>query len=224
MKTKLVIWSLVVLVATGIFFHGGCSTGTEGDRVWETKFSAMLHDSLVVLRNEYFSRLPVLVVNSRLASAWQLDTAGTFEFCGQAYDLSDAAFRERLQDELWYLYDRQGWLLTQAQRLGRYRNLIEAQLAIDTMPKDLTYLYVWESGLNPTAVSWAGATGISQFIQSTGRAFRLHISSQYDERKDPGPAITASVHYLKNLYGEFGDWLLVLASYNHGETAVRNRL
>ncbi len=156
--------------------------------------------------------------------AYQLDTAGVFLFAGEQYSLNDWYFRERLQDELWRLYDRRGWLYLQAQRLGRYRPMIEAELTAQGLPQDLLYLFIWESGLDPKAVSWAGAAGLAQFMPGTARQFKLAVASLYDERKNPVDAVRAACRYLKVLYGYFNDWQLAMASYNHGENAVRSKL
>lgn len=155
---------------------------------------------------------------------FQVDSASSFIFCESTYDLSDWAFRERLQDELWRLYDRRGWLFLQYQRLGRYRGMIEAELATQELPRDLLYLFVWESGLDPTAVSWAGATGLPQFLKTAAREFRLAVNNMYDERKNPVESIRAACRYLKTYYAYFHDWLLTMAAYNHGPGAVRNKL
>lgn len=157
-------------------------------------------------------------------SVWQLDDAGTIVFCGQTFDLSIREFRERLQAELWYLHTRKGWLYSVAQRMGRYGSLIETELIKSDLPADLKYLSGWESGLDPLAKSWAGAVGLWQFIPSTGSHYGLVINSRYDERKDPFKSTQAACKFLRDRYAEFGDWSLVLASYNHGQNGVSTKL
>ncbi len=88
------------------------------------------------------------------------------------------------------------------------------------LPTELKYMAVIESALNPNAVSRAGATGMWQFIYSTGRIYGLTINSIIDERRDPVKATHAAARYLKDMYSIYGDWALVIAAYNCGPGAV----
>jgi membrane-bound lytic murein transglycosylase D len=84
------------------------------------------------------------------------------------------------------------------------------------LPPELKYMAVIESALNPNAVSRAGATGMWQFMYSTGRLYGLTINSVIDERRDPVKATHAAAKYLKDMYAIFNDWALVIAAYNCG--------
>jgi membrane-bound lytic murein transglycosylase D len=77
-------------------------------------------------------------------------------------------------------------------------------------------LAVVESALNPKAVSRVGATGLWQFMYQTGKQYNLNIDSYVDDRSDPLKASAAAAQYMTNMYKIFGDWDLVLASYNSG--------
>ena len=97
-----------------------------------------------------------------------------------------------------------------------YFPLFEESLAAQNIPLEIKYLAVVESALNPRAVSRVGATGLWQFMYQTGKQYNLEINSYVDERSDPMKASKAATQYMTNMYKIFGDWDLVLASYNSG--------
>lgn len=97
-----------------------------------------------------------------------------------------------------------------------YFPLFEEALAKQNVPLEIKYLAVVESALNPKAVSKMGATGLWQFMYQTGKQYGLKIDSYVDERSDPLKASEAATQYMTNMYKIFGDWDLVLASYNSG--------
>jgi membrane-bound lytic murein transglycosylase D len=90
----------------------------------------------------------------------------------------------------------------------------EEALAKQNVPLEIKYLAIVESALNPKAVSRVGATGLWQFMYQTGKQYNLDIDSYVDERSDPLKASEAAAQYMTNMYKIFGDWDLVLASYN----------
>ena len=97
-----------------------------------------------------------------------------------------------------------------------YFPLFEEALAKENVPLEIKYLAVVESALNPRAVSKMGATGLWQFMYHTGKQYGLKIDSYIDERSDPLKSSAAATKYMTNMYKMFGDWDLVLASYNSG--------
>lgn len=110
----------------------------------------------------------------------------------------------------------QRWL----ERKGRWEQDFTAKLAARGMPQDLIYLAMIESGFNARATSPAAATGIWQFIPSTGRRYGLRVDRFVDERRDPWKATDAALDFLSSLYLRFGDWKLAMAAYNCGEGCV----
>ena len=97
-----------------------------------------------------------------------------------------------------------------------YFPVFEEALAKQNVPLEIKYLAIVESALNPKAVSHMGATGLWQFMYQTGKQYNLQIDSYVDERSDPLKASAAAAQYMSNMYRIFGDWDLVLASYNSG--------
>ncbi|MEJ0105686.1 MAG: lytic transglycosylase domain-containing protein [Bacteroidota bacterium] len=88
------------------------------------------------------------------------------------------------------------------------------------LPVELKYLAVVESELKPTALSHVGAAGPWQLMPATARLLGLKVTHKYDERKYFTKSTVAAAKYIKDLYGEFGDWLLVIAAYNGGPAPV----
>lgn len=97
-----------------------------------------------------------------------------------------------------------------------YFPMFEEAMARQNVPLEIKYLAVVESALNPKAVSRVGATGLWQFMFQTGKQYNLDINTYVDDRSDPLKASDAAALYMSNMYKIFGDWDLVLASYNSG--------
>lgn len=121
---------------------------------------------------------------------------------------------------------------------GRLRNKVSFMLAaanfympifeeaLDTydLPMELKYLPIIESALNPKAQSRVRASGLWQFMLRTGKAYGLESNSLVEERFDPVKSTWAAVRYLKELYGIYKDWNLVLAAYNSGPGNVNKAI
>lgn len=88
------------------------------------------------------------------------------------------------------------------------------------LPVELKYLAVVESELDAKAHSHVGAVGPWQLMPQTARDLSLKIRGKYDERRSYSKSTVAAAKYLKDLYSQFGDWLLVIAAYNSGPGKV----
>lgn len=93
-----------------------------------------------------------------------------------------------------------------------------------SLPVELKYLAVVESEMNPKAVSKVGAVGTWQLMPGTAKVLGLKITKKYDERKNFKKSTKAAALYLRDLYTQYEDWLLVLAAYNCGPKPVNNAI
>lgn len=105
-----------------------------------------------------------------------------------------------------------------------YFPMFEETLDKHNLPLELKYLAIVESALDPRARSRVGATGLWQFMFTTGKMYGLEVNSYVDERSDPIMATEAATQYLKSLYKTFNDWDLALAAYNSGPGNVNKAI
>lgn len=145
-------------------------------------------------------------------------------FADEMIKLDRADLRERMDREITaFTYSHQLTLLM-IKRANRYFPIVEPILKECGVPDDLKYLMVIESNLNPLARSAAGAAGMWQFMQETGRKYGLEVNANIDERYNIEKATRAACAYLKESYGMYGEWMTVAASYNAGQNGISRRL
>ncbi len=130
-----------------------------------------------------------------------------------------------LEDDLvgkWekYYADRPDYVARIVDRSSKYLFYIVTELERRDMPLEIALLPMIESAFNPIAHSSAKASGIWQFIPSTGTQFGMKQDWWADSRRDIVAATNGALDYLQKLHGMFGDWQLALASYNWGEGSV----
>ncbi|RZJ58627.1 MAG: LysM peptidoglycan-binding domain-containing protein, partial [Flavobacterium sp.] len=172
--------------------------------------------------------------NADLFEAMQEDLKSINPDTEVAYELSTELLKKRLQDmdakspfNIEYSKSLENIIKSYLKNRPRsyerlmaiseyYFPMFEEYLAKYNVPLEIKYLAVVESALNTRAKSRVGATGLWQFMYPTGKQYNLEVNSYVDERSDPLKATEAACQYLTSLYNMFGDWDLVLASYNAG--------
>ncbi len=106
-------------------------------------------------------------------------------------------------------------------RSGRYMKIARETFRREGVPEDITWLGQVESSWIPKNLSWAGASGLWQFVRGTGAQYGLRQTAWVDERNGIEKPTAASARYLKDLARRYnGDWLLAMAAYNTGALNV----
>ncbi|MFM7461918.1 MAG: transglycosylase SLT domain-containing protein, partial [Burkholderiales bacterium] len=121
--------------------------------------------------------------------------------------------------ELWYA-NRPDYINRFVERGARYMHHIVEEVEKRGLPTEIVLLPIIESAFNPQAYSRANASGMWQFIPSTGKNFGLKQDFLTDNRRDVLLSTNAALEYLTKLYGMFNSWELAFAAYNCGEGCV----
>jgi len=121
--------------------------------------------------------------------------------------------------ERWYA-ERPDYVARMVERSRRYLYHIVSEVNDRGMPTEIALLPMVESAFNPVAMSTSRASGIWQFIPSTGKHYGLNQDFWMDSRRDVLAGTDKALTYLNKLHGDFDDWQLALAGYNWGEGNV----
>jgi membrane-bound lytic murein transglycosylase D len=215
------------LLAPGLFLAGSAHVMAAADLAYRADRPAsaiampVAGAQLPALLEEFEPRSELLPAAVRIESA-----AATPKSHLYVWDRVRAGYAlPELDDPLvthwqaWYL-GRPQLLKAMFERSRRYIYHVVEELDKRGMPTELALLPMVESGYNPMALSPAQASGLWQFIPSTGKEYKLEQSPLYDARRDIIASTAAALDYLQFLQQQFGDWKLALASYNWGEAAV----
>ena len=148
------------------------------------------------------------------------DVPSSVTFCGKNIDLTRYDRYERMDRELLAFTYMHSTSIQMIKKANRYFPIVEPILKANGIPDDFKYLMVIESNLNPNARSSAGAAGLWQFMQTTGREYGLEVNKNIDERYHVEKSTEAACKYLKDAYDKYQDWIAVAASYNAGQARI----
>ena len=125
--------------------------------------------------------------------------------------------------ERWYA-SQPDYVARMTDRARLYLYYIVREVQRRDMPTEIALLPMIESAFNPKAYSISNASGIWQFIPSTGKHFGMTQNWWHDDRRDVISATNGALDYLQKLHDEFGDWQLALAAYNCGERCIEKAI
>ncbi len=139
------------------------------------------------------------------------------------YAMPDIESEYTANHEAWYAA-RPDYMKRMIERSQKYLYHVVEEVQKRGMPTEIALLPMVESAFNPQAYSRSNASGIWQFVPSTGKDFGLKQNWWVDNRRDVTAATTAALDYLQKLHGMFGTWDLALAAYNAGEGTVQRAI
>lgn len=145
-------------------------------------------------------------------------------FAGEKMPLERFDVREALDRELLVNAYFHSQTIRYIKLAPRYFPVIEPILKEKGIPDDFKYLALAESGLNPRAVSPAGAVGFWQFLDVTAKQYGLEVNKEVDERYHVEKSTYAFCAYLRESYKKYGSWTLAAASYNGGIARVQRQM
>lgn len=183
-------------------------------------------DTLTVIQLDTLAEVgPVKIDTTAISEAKNIDEKTDKLFESRINEIRNEVnltYNKRVRGFIDYFTSRnKNYLLVMERRRNLYFPIFEETLKRYNMPDEIKYLTIVESGLNPLAISRAGAAGLWQFMPGTGKEMGLIINEYIDERLDPYKSTEAACKYLSRIYKSFGDWELTLASYNCGPGAVK---
>jgi membrane-bound lytic murein transglycosylase D len=211
-------WSVNFLLISISLIVAGCSETSKDPLRINDQTSAKVykHENYVFHPYRTFTKHKFKTASTHKNTVW--------ERLLSLYSLPEIK-NPRIDRELYWYLEHPTSLAILQQRAEPYLHHILDEIEAKNIPGELALLPVVESAFVPDAYSKADASGLWQFVPSTGKEYGLQQNDWYDGRRDVYASTKAATTYLKELSETFdGDWLLALASYNCGKGRVRKSI
>ncbi len=167
--------------------------------------------------NKLFAINPDDYIEEPMPDIWERVRSG--------FQIEDNLDNARLLAELNWYAKHQNYLNRVVERAGPFLYYVLNEAEKRNLPTELVLLPIVESAYQTFAYSHGRASGIWQFIPSTGKMYGLKQNWWYDGRRDVYASTQAALKYLESLNREFkGNWLHALAAYNSGSGTVRRAI
>ncbi|MDP9231051.1 MAG: transglycosylase SLT domain-containing protein, partial [Bacteroidota bacterium] len=210
---------LFLFILNGLFISGFAFAGKQPSKQSVFITTSVQPGDTTILKDSLTNQPSVLIKDPKLGFK-DLFVGSTLGNRANSSQLNPRAI-SFVQDYI----DKHNSNLKKMKEWGKpYFNMIDAILVQHGLPKELKYLSVIESRLNSSAISWAGAVGPWQFMPGTARRMGLIVGKYKDDRTDYFKSTHAAARYLTELFGIYGDWLLVIAAYNGGAGNVNSAI
>ena len=222
---------LLFVLTTNNAFSFILQSHTPADtiKISSKEFQANL-DSLL---NNFFVSQSLKINSNTLFSSQNTDSEAIPEFSDSVYikrlqslpSIVDMTYNDKVRAFIELYVNKKRKNVKVMLGLAQYYfPIFEEILDKQGLPQELKYLTIIESALNPRATSRVGASGLWQFMYTTGKIYDLQVNSYVDERRDPIKASYAAANYLKDLYNIYKDWTLAIAAYNCGPGNVNKAI
>lgn len=226
---KFLLLSFVLTTNNAFSFILQSHTPTDTIKISSKEFQANL-DSLL---NNFFVSQSLKINSNTLFSSQNTDSEAIPEFSDSVYikrlqslpSIVDMTYNDKVRAFIELYVNKKRKNVKVMLGLAQYYfPIFEEILDKQGLPQELKYLTIIESALNPRATSRVGASGLWQFMYTTGKIYDLQVNSYVDERRDPIKASYAAANYLKDLYNIYKDWTLAIAAYNCGPGNVNKAI
>ncbi|MBV1914269.1 MAG: LysM peptidoglycan-binding domain-containing protein [Pseudomonadales bacterium] len=223
------IFRVTAIVAIAAATIIGCESGMAPKT--EKASDTSTQDSVVIQDTILDSVVPVVQANSKpddtssQLSAELCDYDNLWLSAQASFRLDSGSVEPQIEVYYRWYAKHEDYLARVSQRADRYLFHILTELDKRDMPAEIMLLPIVESAFDPFAYSHGRASGMWQFIPSTGKMYGLKQNWWYDGRRDIVASTAAALDYLQMLSNYYdGDWLLALAAYNSGMGTVNRAI
>lgn len=191
-------------------------SSSVGSSLGSNKAPSLSEDAVAASANTATAATDIVIEKT---PAIRQDDADLWQRIRRGFAMDPLASPMVEEREQWYAA-RPDYIRRFVERGSKYMHHIVEEVERRNMPTEIVLLPIIESAFNPQAHSTAAASGMWQFIPSTGKHFGLKQDWMADHRRDVLRSTDAALDYLQKLHGMFNSWELALAAYNCGEGCV----